>query len=242
MSNGFYFVPQTLYDLLEKQAQGRDVHAELKTIVTDFLARRDNAWFINNYIDHQPYNPKAMDGDKFDYPSFWRHVDKAGLDAKPGTGRDKVMSAALQYHFNKAAANKGPDANALKDGLPVHIKSDLYARMRQQSLDTRTSMADIITTHLRDYLAAPLAFEKPVSYKTGDSITVFTYRPDAELLDRIDAVLAAHQVPLRRVDRRDIVSIAVDAGLRRADVAAENATTASQRRGAMLKRDPRFRL
>lgn len=250
MSNGFYFVPETLYDLLQQQAAG-DVDGTLKKIVTDFLARSDTSALINAYVEPQPYMPQVMNGDAFDYPTFWRAVDKAGLDAKPGTSRDTVMAAALQHHFNGAAKptaaavndqSKGPDANALDNGLPVPIEQNLYARIRKQSLETGASMADIMRGCVERYLNAPAAFEPPLRRKVGDTLTVFTYRPMADELDRIDAVLHLHTAPMQRVDRRDLVALAIDADFRRQDMAVAAGLTAAQRRRAMLRPDPRFKL
>ena len=250
MSNGFYFVPETLYDLLQQQAAG-DINGTLKKIVTDFLARSDTAALINAYQEPQPYDPHVMDGDAFDYPTFWRAVDKAGLDAKPGTSRDTVMAAALQHHFNSAAKatatpandqSKGPDAKALENGLPVPIEQNLYARIRKQSLETGASMADIMRDCVDRYLRAPAAFEAPLRSKVGDTLTIFTYRPTADELERIDAVLHLHTAPLQRVDRRDLVALAIDADFRRQDMAVAAGLTAAQRRRAMLRPDPRFKL
>ena len=250
MSNGPYFVPQTLYDLLEQQTTG-DVHDALEKITNDFLARSDTSTLINAYSEPQPYNPKLMDGEAFDYPTFWRAVDKAGLDAKPGTSRDKVMSAALQHHFNAKvgptapAANdqsKGPDANALENGLPVPIEQNLYARIRKQSLESGVSMADIMRDCVDRYLSAPAAFESLLRRKVGDTLTVFTYRPTAQELDRIDAILHLHTAPMQRTDRRDLVALAIDADFRRQDIAVAAGLTAAQRRRAMLRPDPRFKL
>lgn len=246
MSNGFYFVPQTLYDLLEQQAkrdaQG-DVRETLKKIVEDFIARNDTDLLLAAYNEPQPYDPKVMSGDDYDYPTFWRHVDKVGRESSTRANRDTVMAAALQHHFAQAARKPaaGPDANAMTDGLPVPIEQSLYARLRSQSLKTGTSISDQITAALTRYLDAPSAYQKPLRYAVGTRLTVFTYHlPDAALLARIDDALGAHNAPMQRVDRRDVVAVAIDADFKRLDAAAANNTPAA--RMARLRPDRRFKL
>lgn len=239
MSNGFYFVPQTLYDLLEQQAkrdaQG-DVNSALKKIVQDFLARTDTASIINTYNEPQPYNTKVMDGDQFSYPDFWRHVDKAGLDANPGTSRDKVMAAALQHHFTKAAAPAGSLTT-----LVVPIEKNLYARLRNRSLETGITPHDIITACVKRYLQAPAQFEKLLTYQKGDTLTMFHYHVKDDMIAALNAVLAVHQNPLHRPDARDIVALAIATDFKRMDQAAL-AAKAAQSRMAQQHDDRRYKL
>lgn len=239
MSNGFYFVPQTLYDLLEQQAQ-RDAQGDVKTtlrkIVDDFLARDDNGLIINAYSDPQPYNPKVMDGDQFDYPTFWQRVDSAGLKAQAGTSRDKVMSAALSHHFAKAAAPAGSLTT-----LQVPIEKNLYARLRQRALETGKTPHDIISGCVQRYLSAPAQFEKPLTYQKGDTLTIFHYHIKDDMVAALAAVVPAHRQPLHNPDARDIVALAVATDFKRMDQAALAARTA-QDRIAQRRDDSRYKL
>lgn len=239
MSNGFYFVPQTLYDLLEQQVKRdaqSDVNATLKKIVQDFLGRSDTSTIINAYSEPQPYNPKVMDGDQFGYPDFWKHVDKAGLDAKPGTSRDTVMAAALQHHFTKAAAPSGTLTT-----LVVPIEKNLYARLRNRSLETGITPHDIITACVQRYLQAPAQFEKLLTYQKGDTLTMFHYHAKDDMIEALTAVLAVHRQPLHRPDARDIVALAVATDFKRMDQAAL-AAKAAQSRMAHQRDDRRYKL
>lgn len=143
MSNGFFFLPETLLNQLKKQSNG-DPAPLLKKILLDFIAQGDHEQVLSPYLndpddddvdggdnadnlDHEAGDDKesVIDSDAFglSYPEIWEPLGR--ISRRFNTTDEKLIAAVVYHHFNppSPSAVRPSTAPALQEKLYTHARA-----------------------------------------------------------------------------------------------------------------------